>query len=413
MMIKNLCATCAVLCIAIIAATGVTAQETAKTVRQIDSPAGPASETPNLFAAPDGRVFLSWVEKAGDRRALRFAARNGSAWSEARTIAEGGNWFVNWADFPSVFALADGTLAAHWLVKSGAGTYAYNVNMSISTDGGKTWGKAITPHRDNTQTEHGFVSMFAAAGRRVGAVWLDGRNFASKSDSHAHGASKEEMTLRHAAVSADGKLSEEAVLDTRVCECCQTSAAETAEGAVVVYRDRSEKEVRDISIVRFAGGRWTEPKTVHNDGWEIQGCPVNGPSVAADGRRVAVAWFTAAADAPRVKVAFSEDAGASFGQAIQVDDGSPLGRVDVLVLAEGTAFVTWLERAEKGAEVRARRIGPDGSRGKSIIVAESSAARASGFSQMARSGSEIVFAWTEPGPAPRVRTAVLNLADYK
>jgi hypothetical protein len=255
--------------------------------------------------------------------------------------------------------------------------------------------------------------MFATGDRRVGAVWLDGRNFASKSDSHAHGASKEEMTLRHAAVSADGKLSEEAVLDTRVCECCQTSAAQTTEGAVVVYRDRSEKEVRDISIVRFVGGRWTEPKTVHNDGWEIQGCPVNGPSVAAGGRRVAVAWFTAAADAPRVKVAFSEDAGASFGQAIQVDDGSSLGRVDVLMLADGSAFVTWLERAEKGAEVRARRIRPDGSRGKSIIVAESSAARASGFPQMARSGSEIVFAWTETGPAPRVRTAVLNLADYK
>jgi hypothetical protein len=383
-------------------------------VRQIDSPAGPRSETPNLFASPDGRIFLSWLEKAaGNRRALRFAVRNRSAWSEARTIAEGENWFVNWADFPSIFALADGTLAAHWLAKSGAGAYAYDVNLSLSTDGGKTWSKALTPHRDKTQTEHGFVSMFSSAGRRVGAIWLDGRNFASKGDSHGHGASKAEMTLRHTTVSAQGKLSEEALLDSRVCECCQTSAAETAEGAVVVYRDRSETEIRDIAIVRFAGGRWTEPEIVHNDGWEIQGCPVNGPAVAASGRRVAVAWFTAPADTPRVKIAFSEDAGASFGQAIQVDDGSPLGRVDVLMLADGSAFVTWLERAEKGAEVRSRRIRPDGSRGKSITVAESSAARSSGFPQTARSGNEIIFAWTEPGAVSRVRTAALNLADYK
>jgi len=44
-------------------------------------------------------------------------------------------------------------------------------------------------------------------------------------------------------------------LDTRVCECCQTSVAMTAEGPVVVYGDCSEaeKEIRDISIVRLEG----------------------------------------------------------------------------------------------------------------------------------------------------------------
>jgi hypothetical protein len=35
-------------------------------------------------------------------------------------------------------ALPDGSLAAHWLVKSGSGTYAYDVNISRSFDGGKT-----------------------------------------------------------------------------------------------------------------------------------------------------------------------------------------------------------------------------------------------------------------------------------
>ncbi|HKY04057.1 MAG TPA: sialidase family protein, partial [Blastocatellia bacterium] len=380
----------------------------------IASPAGPPSGEPNLFTAPDGRVFLSWIEKISDNRhALRFSVRDKAGWSAPRTIAEGGDWFVNWADFPSMLALADGTLAANWLSKSGAGTYAYDVKISLSTDGGKTWSKPVTPHRDKTQTEHGFVSMFASPGRRVGAVWLDGRNFKSKEGTHGHGAPTDEMTLRYTTISADGKLSEEVLLDGRVCECCQTSAAQTSEGVVVVYRDRSEKEIRDIAIIRFAGGRWTAPETVHNDGWEIQGCPVNGPSVAADGRRVAVAWFTAAKDIPRVKVAFSEDAGASFSEPIQVDDGSPLGRVETLMLADGSAFVTWLERAEKGAEVRARRIRPDGAREKSIIVAESSAARSSGFPQMARSGNEIIFAWTEPGAVSRVQTAGLEIRSQK
>jgi hypothetical protein len=175
---------------------------------------------------------------------------------------------------------------------------------------------------------------------------------------------------------------------------------------VVVYRDRSEKEMRDISLVRFHKGRWTKPRTLYADGWEINGCPVNGPSVSADGRRVAVAWFTAAQETPRVKVIFSIDAGETFGQPIQVDEGAPVGRVDVLMLSDGSALVSWLERTAKGGEVRVRLVKPDGSRGPSTTVAESSVARVSGFPQMARSGDEIVFAWTDPGTPSRVRTAV-------
>ncbi|HKQ05618.1 MAG TPA: hypothetical protein VJ464_10830 [Blastocatellia bacterium] len=172
---------------------------------------------------------------------------------------------------------------------------------------------------------------------------------------------------------------------------------------------RLEKEVRDISVVRYNKGRWTEPKTLSADGWEIHGCPVNGPSVSADGKRVAVAWFTAANDIPRVKLVFSGDAGATFGQPIQVDEATPVGRVDVLMLADGSALVSWLERAAKGGEVKVRRIRHNGSRSQAITVAESSAARASGFPQMARAGNEVILTWTQPGTPTKVRTAVIRL----
>jgi hypothetical protein len=217
------------------------------------------------------------------------------------------------------------------------------------------------------------------------------------------------MTLRYAAIDASGKLSDEVVLDSRVCECCQTSAAITSDGAIVVYRDRSFNETRDISVVRLTQGRWTEPTTLNADGWEINGCPVNGPSVSADGKRVAVAWFTAAKDSPRVKVVFSLDAGVTFGQPIQVDAGSPVGRVDVLMLTDGSALVSWLERTAKGGEVKVRRVKPDGSSDEAFTVAESSAARASGFPQMSRSSDGIIFAWTAPGATSRVRAALVKI----
>ena len=184
----------------------------------------------------------------------------------------------------------------------------------------------------------------------------------------------------------------------------------TARGPVVVYRDRSPDEIRDIAVLRRVNGTWTEPARVHADEWHIEGCPVNGPSIVANGDEVAVAWFTGARDTARVNVAFSHDAGATFGAPVRVDDGNPVGRVDVEFDAAGRALVTWLERAgNDGAEVRVRPIAPDGKASPAILVAASSAARTSGFPRMVRSGNEIVFAWTQPGDTARVRLAVARL----
>ena len=378
-------------------------------VRELPSPAGQGSGQPNLVVAPDGRVYLSWIERLAEGRfSLRFAIKEGEAWSAPRVIAEGSNWFVNWADFPSMIALPDGSLAAHWLVKSAPGTFDYDVTISRSFDGGKTWGKPFVPHRDGVKAEHGFVSMFAAKDGALAAVWLDGREMkpSAGEGGNDHGHGRGNMTLRYVKIKRDGTLTDETALDTRVCECCQTSAAMSEEGPVVVYRDRSDQEIRDISIVRLRDGKWSQPRSVFQDNWQINGCPVNGPAVAAAGRRIAVAWFTGAGNASRVKLAFSSDAGETFGEPITIDDGNPAGRVDVQLLADGSALVCWLEKLPGGGEVRIRRVRPDGKRDQAIVVSASGTARSNGFPQMVRVGDELVFAWT----GPRVFTATMPLA---
>ncbi len=383
-------------------------------IRTTDSPATGDSREPELNATHDGGIILSWVEKIGARKfALRIATRDGKGWSEARTVAEGENWFVNWADFPSVIALRDGSLAAHWLVKSGPGTYSYDVNISGSKDGGKTWSKPIVPHRDNTQTEHGFVSLIALPDGRLGAVWLDGRNMKHMKSGDEHAPGSESMTLRYAAIDAEGRISDEALLDERVCECCQTSAALTDNGAIAVYRDRSQSEIRDIYIVRQVNGGWSAPQSVHADNWEINGCPVNGPSVANDGRRVVVAWFTSAGDTPHVMIAFSQNGGATFSRPIKLDDGEAMGRADVLLLPDGSALVCWLSGNVEGGAIKVRRVREEGTLGPAAVIAKTDISRSSGFPRMARLGDEVHFAWTEFGKPSRVRTAVTDISLYK
>jgi hypothetical protein len=304
--------------------------------------------------------------------------------------------------------LGDGRLAAHYLQRpspAAGGTYSYDVRVVQSHDGGATWSEPVTPHLDGALAEHGFVSLFPAPADSLGVVWLDGRSFA------AEFGGSEEMSLRNVSIGADGGIGSEKVIDMRTCECCQTSVAITDAGPVVAYRDRTEGEIRDIYLSRMVGDRWSEGRAVHRDEWEINGCPVNGPSVASDGRAsVVVAWFTAARDSALVMLSFSDDHGDNFGNAIRVDEGGPVGRVDVEMLADGSALVSWLEGGEgDGATVFVRRVTPDGRISTHQFVTASSGARSSGFPQMAISGDVVVFAWTDPGEPSRVRTGRTRL----
>ncbi|HEX5726198.1 MAG TPA: hypothetical protein VFX98_12075, partial [Longimicrobiaceae bacterium] len=251
------------------------------------------------------------------------------------------------------------------------------------------------------------ASLWPAAGDSLGAVWLDGRRYAPAPDG---GEPTKEMMLLSALLGPDGTVGLEHRLDERICDCCQTGLALTARGPVVVYRDRTAGEIRDVSIVRRVDGAWTAPAPVHADGWRIEACPVNGPAVAAEGERVAVAWFTGARDTAKVNVAFSDDAGASFSAPVRVDGGAPAGRVDVELAAGGGALVSWLERiGGDTAEVRVRHVAAGGAPGEPRTVARSGAARASGFPRMVRAGGRVVFAWTVPGEPTRVEVAAAPL----
>ncbi|MGH9348549.1 MAG: sialidase family protein [Vicinamibacterales bacterium] len=374
-------------------------------VTAVPSPAGSDSAQPQLTVSDRG-VLLSWIEKAGTRATLKFAERTSSGWTDPRVAASGDDWFVNWADVPSVLRLADGSLTAHWLQKSAPDTYAYDVRLAYSTDEGQTWSASFTPHHDGTKTEHGFASLVPMPGAGLGLVWLDGR--AMKPESHGHGGGA--MSVRWATFDRTWKQTSEVLVDGRVCECCPTSAAVTADGPIAAFRDRSEQEVRDISVSRVENGQWNEPAPVHDDGWTIRACPVNGPALSAYGRHVAIAWFTVKEAQGRAYTAFSTDAGRTFGAPIRLDDAGSLGRVDVELLQDGSALATWIEFSDARAQFRARLLHPSGTASPAVTIAGIEGSRTSGYPRAARHGDELVFAWTESKDGRlRVQTATARV----
>jgi hypothetical protein len=377
----------------------------AAAIERLPSPAAPNSGQPQLSSSARG-LLLSWLERDGPKATLRFAEHSAAGWSAPRDVASGSDWFVNWADVPSVVRLADGQLAAHWLQKSGQDTYAYDVRLAYSTDDGRTWSPSFTPHSDGTRTEHGFASLFQMPGTGLGVAWLDGR--ATKPGSHgAHGSDAAAMSVQFGVFGRDWKQTSEIPIDLRVCECCPTTVAVTSEGPIVAYRDRSENEVRDISISRREKGKWTEPKTIHADAWRIEACPVNGPMLSARGRKAAVAWFTAQGDQPRAFVAFSKDAGRTFGSPIRLDDAGSLGRVDVELAPDGTAYASWIEFSDQRAQFRVRRVDASGTRSPAVTVSALPGGRASGYPRIGLDGDRLIFAWTESeNGLSRVQTAI-------
>jgi hypothetical protein len=370
------------------------------TVSPVTSPAGANSSSPQLTVDAD-RAILSWMERADGVPTLKFADQSAAGWSTPRTVTSGKAMIINVADVPSVRAFAGNSLVAHWTEGNGPDPEASTLKLSWSKDGGATWSPGASPHHDNTQTQHGFASLFQMPGAGLGLVWLDGRLTAAEGPN-----ASDNMTLRASTYDAAGKQLREVAIDTRVCDCCPTAVATTADGPIVAYRDRSAKEVRDIAVTRLAAGRWTAPVTVHRDNWMIEACPVNGPAISARGRDVVVAWFTGLNDEGRTWAAFSKDAGKTFGAPVRVDDVMSAGHVGVELLKDGGAVVSWVEFANDQSQFKIRRIGTDGSRSAAVQVAGTAEARVGGVPRIASAKDELLLAWTETAAgASRVRTA--------
>lgn len=370
-----------------------TASRPSDPVLDFQGPAG--SGKPFLTRTAAGGLLATWFEpRGGQRNALRVAERRAGRWNAAVTVAEREDFFVNWADFPSVIESGDGKWLVHWLQRTAAKPYAYHVRVTSSPDRGRSWSAPATVHGDRSDTEHGFVAMVPRPGGGADLVWLDGRQAAG---------GPAPMAFAAGTVDPAGRPGPDRILDPRVCDCCQTALTRTSEGLLAVYRDRSEAEIRDISVVREVNGRWTDPVPVARDEWTYRACPVNGPSVAALGRAVAVAWYTEGGGAPRVRLARSPDAGARFGAPVQVDDGSPIGRAELVLGPEGSLLVVWLERVRDAAEWRVKRFDPDGKVTGRWTVATVPATRAAGFARAELLGSDLFVAWTAPGPEGGIR----------
>ena len=316
--------------------------ESALLLEPVPSPAGIHSSEPRFTSQGDD-VFLSWVETQGDRATLKFAKRSATGWSEPRSGPNSDHFF------PQLGRCARGsrTPRRHDRGAVAAPETALMQTPMLMTcachgpgirDGRGRHRRARITTAPKPSTV--LSPQFPTPGAGLGLVWLDGR--ATNPETEAG-----DMSLRASVYDAAGKQFREMLVAPRVCDCCATAAAETSEGVIVAFRNRSAGEIRDIYVSRFTGGHWSSPAVVHDDNWRIDACPINGPAISARGQNVAVAWFTGKDNQAHTFVAFSTDGGRTFGPADRVDTGVSIGRVGVQLLDDGSAAVTWIESVQQ------------------------------------------------------------------
>lgn len=358
-------------------------------IQEIPFEFGVNTAEPNLVAR-DGMLTLSWVTSVrGKEATLQFSQLKEGKWITPKKVASGDDWFVNWADFPAN-AVNGNLILTSYLKKSATGTYTYDVVLNLQKLSGEIIKENFLLNTDGIHAEHGFVSMIPNSDGGFFVAWLDGRNTLEK-DAEGH---HNPMTIRVAEVSKEGAISNEKELDSRVCDCCQTAIAMTENGPVIVYRDRSKKEIRDIYITRRIDGIWTVPTPVFDDGWKIPGCPVNGPKIVSNKKNIAVAWFTAANDTPKVNLSFSLNGGAHFETPIQISNAAAIGRVDVLFLNPKEVLVSYMEKDEKGTFLKSKKVALDGTISDAFVISEIGGSRSTGVPQLEIFKNEVYAVWT-------------------
>ena len=369
----------------------------------------PENSSESFLLSTDKDLFISWTEQVLDSNFLYVTKLEGGSWSNKKLITKGTDWFVNWADFPSIsYNNLSNSIFSFHLQKSSEETFSYDVNYHINSK--ETWKDMNKIHDDNTFSEHGFVSSIPYKDGFM-VSWLDGRNTYGVGD---HGHAKGAMTIRSAVLDFNGNIVSQNVIDEMVCECCQTSMAISGDIPIVVYRDRSEGEIRDIYYSRYIDSNWTEPHPIHNDGWEINGCPVNGPNVDSYGDNVVVSWFSASNGRPKVNLKFSTDNGRTFGDKILIDevDNSPLGRVDIELISETEAIISWLSTVDGKGKLLIRKIKTNGDIGPIKVVEEVSTERSTGFPQIEEFNDDVYISWTDNSESgKKVRVTKIPLSS--
>jgi hypothetical protein len=278
---------------------------------------------PAIAPGPEGSVYAAWVEHRGTEADVWLAHFDGEEkplGTPARVNPDAGVATAWRGDPPTVAVAPDGTVYVGWTARDASAPHATALYLSASRDGGRSFDPPTKVNDDRKPCDHGLHSLAVAEGGRVYVAWLDDRNVepakpAEGGAAHAHSEPNREVFF---ASSDDGgrTFTPNLKVAAEACPCCKTSLAAGGDGRVyAAWRQVLPGDLRHIAVASSndGGHTFSTAAIVSDDRWELQGCPVSGPALAASGAALRVLWYTAGeAGSPGLYWSESRDGGRTF-----------------------------------------------------------------------------------------------------
>jgi hypothetical protein len=300
---------------------------------------------------------------------------------------------------------ADPEIAVLWTARG----KITELKMARSRDGGRTFDRPIALQSRGAPGDRGWAALALDADAVAHAIWVDHRGLAGEGGGHAHhgagatdGVAMAQKSSVYYAATKPASASERE-LTRGVCYCCKTAMAIGPDGTIyAAWRHVYPGNLRDIavSVSRDGGRSFAAPARVSRDGWEITGCPDDGPAMAVDATGlVHLIWPTVigSRDAPEGALFYATTRdGRVFSPRVRVPTLGSLkpSHPQIAVDDGGRVVVAWdeLMGGKRVAAVRQIRRGPDGHAfGGHVVLAPDSSAM---YPVLASTSDGWIAVWT-------------------
>jgi BNR repeat-like domain len=329
---------------------------------------------PTVAPAPDGTVFVVWVEHRQNKEAdvmLAHLDREGqTTFAPVRVNPKDGEATAWRGDPPTVAVSADGTVYVGWTARVAAQGHANDLYLSASRDGGKTFEPPVKVNDDGKKVTHAMHSLAVSADNRVYVLWLDERNVVMP-PADPGGKKMEHMEANREvffAASLDGgrTFSKNLRVGQEACPCCKTAVTTGKDGRVYAsWRQVLPGEFRHIALAASVDGgqNFSQPVIVSDDRWMTASCPVSGPALsAADDGTLRVVWYTEGDKGePGLYWAQSRDQGKTFSESKTLAKGQARGNPLLLANGKSGSTVVWESSEGVASRVMSAPLANDGS----------------------------------------------------
>ncbi len=229
------------------------------------------------------------------------------------------------------------------------GRFAGDVYFSRSLDGGRSFDTPRRMRDTEAPSSHRFDALQVTPSGRLYVAWIDKRDLAA---AEAAGETFAGASIYYATSEDEGAtFGRNRRLAAHSCECCRLATVAAGDGGLrLLWRHVFDGSIRDHAMAGIGPDWVSTVERVSHEDWVLQGCPHEGPHMAAGQEGDHMVWFSGAPDAAGVHYGFRDHTHGDTIRLKHLDQRPGAGKPQVAA-RHGHVDVVWLAVGAERSEV--------------------------------------------------------------